>query len=194
MTAKRIGWVLSVVNIALLIAQLFWVWLYGRDIALLLACASGDVADFQLALALGANPNARTSNGTTALMLAADSHWIFVYDLLNQGADVNSRNRDGETALYRAVRVGDVDAVDMLLKHGADPNIRVSRFGVTPLMIAARDGRVGIVKLLLDHGADPTIKDTRGFTVLQFVRPEEGGEQAKITALIKQKLSTMGNR
>jgi len=194
-TAKRVVWVLSVVNIALLVAQLFWAWLYGRDIALLLACASGDYGLFDIALAVGANPNARTANGTTALMLSAGSRgFLMTRDLLKRGVDVNIRNSEGETALFKAVSAGDSGTVKLLLDYGADPNVPETGFGVTPLMIAARDGRVRIVKLLLDHGADPTIKDTRGFTVLQFVHPEKGEEQAKIAALIKQKLSTMGNR
>lgn len=195
MGARRLLWILIAVNILLAVVQLLWAWILGRNIALLLACASGDVRRFRLALLMGADPNAHTSNGTTALMLAAQTGlWFHVKDLIDKGADVNRRNEDGETALFMAVRVGDVTTVDILLRHGADPNVRATRFEVTPLMMAAGYGRLRIVELLLSHGADPTLRDRRGFTVWNFVNAQNGGERAKITALIKQKLSETRKR
>ncbi|MGQ9488806.1 MAG: ankyrin repeat domain-containing protein [Armatimonadota bacterium] len=195
MAGKRTVQVLIAVNIALFVAQLFWMWIYGRDVNLLLACASDDIDKFTWALFLGANPNARTSNGTTALMIAAGSrNWVLAHDLIQHGADANLRDEEGETALFKATRVEDIVTVGFLLKHGADPNIPESEAGLTPLMIAARYGQVGIVKLLLAHGADPTIKDVRGLTALDFAHRQKGELQAKIAALIKQKLAEMGNR
>lgn len=195
MAGKRTVQVLVVVNIALLVAQLLWLWVYGRDISLLLACASGDGGKFDLALLLGANPNARTSNGTTALMLAvANRNYLFALDLIRRGADVNSRDEDGDTALGYAVRRGSVSIVKLLLQYGANPNIRSGGFGVTPLMMAAGRGHVEIVKVLLENGADPSVRDAHGRTALNYARPQEGGEHAKIAALIQQKLSEKGNR
>lgn len=40
--------------------------------------------------------------------------------LLEMGADVNSKNNAGETALYKACENDDIDVVKLLLKHGAD--------------------------------------------------------------------------
>lgn len=49
----------------------------------------------------------------------------------------------------------DLDGIDYLLRHGADPN-RQSHWGFTPLHHAiARDNHVDGIKLLMDHGADP---------------------------------------
>ena len=50
----------------------------------------------------------------------------------------------------------DVDGVEYLLEHGADPNHQ-RRWGFTALHHAiARDNQFEIVALLLDHGADPS--------------------------------------
>ena len=47
--------------------------------------------------------------------------------------------REGETALMTAARTGKVDAVKVLLAHGADVNFKESRRGQTALMWAAAE-------------------------------------------------------
>ena len=41
--------------------------------------------------------------------------------LLNQGANPNARNQDGNTALHAAAFLGRADVANLLLQHGADP-------------------------------------------------------------------------
>ncbi len=90
--------------------------------------------------------------GSTPLMFAAlygDTRSVGL--LLDKGADPNTRNDAGATALLWAV--DEPEATRLLLDHGANPNVR-SADGLTPLLLAA--GRLGsgdVVKLLLDHGA-----------------------------------------
>lgn len=55
--------------------------------------------------------------------------------LLSHGADVNSRNRAGETCLIRAAYQVDYEAARYLLEHGANPNLE-NTSGQTALMIA----------------------------------------------------------
>jgi ankyrin repeat protein len=58
------------------------------------------------------------------------------------------------------------DLVELLLKHGADPNARDAQGG-TPLYYAARDGCVEVVRiLLLRQGADLNARDAEGNTPL----------------------------
>jgi ankyrin repeat protein len=52
---------------------------------------------------------------------------------LDKGMDVNIKNHYGCTALSFAVDKGNQEAVDLLLKKGADPNLKDSFYGETPL-------------------------------------------------------------
>jgi len=92
--------------------------------------------------------------GVTPLMYAAlYGDALAVSELLDRGADPNTKNDAGATALLWAV--DDAAATRLLLEHGAEPNVRSSD-GVTPLMLAAAHiGSAGVVRLLLDHGARP---------------------------------------
>jgi len=64
--------------------------------------------------------------------------------------------------LLYAIDQGDVDAVENLIKHGVNPNIRDTQSGLTALMMAAGFGHADIVKHLLDAGADVFSIDNRG--------------------------------
>ena len=52
--------------------------------------------------------------------------------LLEAGATVNLRDYQGDTALHKAVRSGNSDAIPILLQFGADPDLR-NKDGKTPL-------------------------------------------------------------
>ena len=72
--------------------------------------------------------------------------------LLDEGAKVNSRDRNGDSPLNMAAAKGNVELVDVLLKAGADVNL-ANLAGVTPLMGAAFSGKADIVRKLLAAGA-----------------------------------------
>jgi len=68
--------------------------------------------------------------------------------LLGKGADIN--NQDGifkESALMVAAENGRVKAVKILLKHGADPNLK-NKYGKAALDIANQYGGKGVVEIL----------------------------------------------
>jgi len=67
----------------------------------------------------GANVNARSKRGETALMASAVTG-MADEDLLKAGADVNAVNDVGMTALMLLVQRGDPDEIKTLLKAGAD--------------------------------------------------------------------------
>ena len=67
------------------------------------------------------------------------------------------RNRaqpEGETALMTAARTGRVEAVRLLLDHGADVDAAEQWRGQTVLMWAAAEGHAAVVRELIARGAD----------------------------------------
>ena len=53
-----------------------------------------------------------------------------------------------------ASRTGNVEAMKVLLDHGADVNAKETLRGTTPLMWAADEGHAAAVQFLIEHGAD----------------------------------------
>ncbi|MBN2583621.1 MAG: ankyrin repeat domain-containing protein [Planctomycetes bacterium] len=75
--------------------------------------------------------------------------------LIERGADVDAVNGSGITPLHRAANVGNVTAAGVLLRHGANVNIRDDA-GRTPLGVAVDPGinfdREEVAELLRRHG------------------------------------------
>ncbi|KAL7956687.1 ankyrin repeat-containing domain protein [Trichoderma compactum] len=74
--------------------------------------------------------------------------------LLDQGANIEAKDDDGDTPLISAIRIGNGNAgvVKLLLDRGADVEVE-DEYGNTPLQFAKRQGYEDVVKLLLDRGA-----------------------------------------
>lgn len=105
----------------------------------------------------GADVNAKLGiRNYTFLHIAAENDDIeFAKLLIAKGADVNVKMDNGNTPLYMATYEGDtepIEMVELLLKHGADPNSN-SKLG-TPLLNACKYSYYEVVKVLVDHGAD----------------------------------------
>ncbi len=74
--------------------------------------------------------------------------------LLDAGADPNTFDGLGMSALHRAIRTNNYAIASLLLEYGANPDV-LNRVGQTPLAIASRFNRFELVQLLLNSGADP---------------------------------------
>jgi hypothetical protein len=84
---------------------------------------------------------------------------------LDEGADVNARDCDGDTAIMLAAERGHIELVKVLLKRGADVNAEnLNR--ETALMRAAENDRAAAVKILLAHHADGDAGDIVNCTPL----------------------------
>lgn len=124
----------------------------------------------------GIDINAVDETGWTALMLAgAMCQEQSVRQLLEWGADVSLKDKNGDTALIGASAAfcsgqtvkGQTSIVRMLLQRGANPNTQDSA-GETALMAVTAYGDVGTLHVLLDAGARPEVKDNAGHSALDY--------------------------
>ncbi|GJC80518.1 putative ankyrin repeat protein RF_0381 [Colletotrichum liriopes] len=75
---------------------------------------------------------------------------------VSQGVNINGQNDEGYTPLICAIRANQIEAVEFLIKSGADRSAKDSFSGKKkpPLFHAAECGLVPIAELLIDNGAD----------------------------------------
>ena len=78
---------------------------------------------------------------------------------LAAGADVDAKDRFGQTALMLAAHRGRMDLVQALLRHGADLNV-TAKYGLSALMLAIVGGHEAVARALAQAGADRTLRGT----------------------------------
>ena len=83
---------------------------------------------------------------------------VLLEEYLQKGMDPNQCDDNGRTALYTAAEYGHAKCMKVLLKYGADVNIRNS-YLATALHVACHGRKVNCVKLLLEYGADTKLLD-----------------------------------
>ncbi len=88
-----------------------------------------------------------------------------VKQFIDKGAEVNSRNEDGDTTLHLAALYDSKKMIELLIANGAVVDAK-NNIGETPLHNAAWAGETTTVGALLEHGADVNAKDNYGDTPL----------------------------
>ena len=74
--------------------------------------------------------------------------YLFTRPCSQNGADRDARDLLLMTPLHWSVERGCVGAMEILLKHGASPDLE-SKFGKSPLDIASDNGRPDLYEILL---------------------------------------------
>lgn len=153
---------------------------------LLEAVKVANLESVRLLLEAGADPNLGNEDNQTPLMIAADIGSLEISELLiSKGANVNAvETWRGQNALMWASAANHGAVAKLLVKHGADVNLRAASFdwatqitsepraqyrptgGLTPLLYAARGGCKECIDAILDAGADINLPDPDGVTPL----------------------------
>ncbi|XP_008793828.1 ankyrin repeat domain-containing protein EMB506, chloroplastic [Phoenix dactylifera] len=111
--------------------------------------------------------------------LALSGQIPFMDKLLELGIEIDSVDKDGFTALHKAV-IGKKEAViSHLLRKGANPHIR-DRDGATPLHYAVQVGAMQTVKLLIKYKVDVNVADNDGWTPLHVAIQSRNRDIAKL--------------
>ena len=126
-------------------------------------------------LSSGADVNAKDENDGTALIYSfihiGPEASAIRQRLLKANPDVNVIYRDAQlqndkdpiysnaTALSYAIADNDIEAVKLLLKHGADVNAPLYHLPLTTALLSKEPGSSKIVELLLNAGANPWTHD-----------------------------------
>lgn len=95
---------------------------------------------------------------------------ILVRILLEAGANPNVPDPVlNLTVTHDAAREGFIKTVQVLVDHGADPNL-VDGLGNLPLHLAAREGHLDVVKLLIGCTANPRATNNEGDSAGELAR------------------------
>ena len=132
-----------------------------NNLSPLYVCAlTTSVLDYQIMESLleaKADPNIKIKNSVTSITNPIFSQYFSsMTKIINNKIDCDTVEGlvTGSTALYIASTSGNLKMVKILLKAGADPNIRLSN-GKTALFACVYTNNYKIASLLLKHDADP---------------------------------------
>ena len=140
----------------------------------------------KLLLSQGVDINARGGafNGTALCEAARGGVTGMVRMLLDQHADLNISDENGNTPLLLTLSNDDDEILKMLLKKGADVNA-FNDFGDTALVSAARVCHVERVEVLVNGGADLDAQSRGLGTALQAASWQ--GHEKTVKVLLKHK-------
>jgi len=90
--------------------------------------------------------------------------------LLQSGADVTQKDKNGASALHFASESGDSELVGILVEVGASPVNAKDDEGENALFYALREGKIEAAKRLIGLGVDLSSKNSSNEDVVEFCR------------------------
>lgn len=102
-------------------------------------------------------------------MAATNGSVATIGRLLSQGVNINSSNRERETALHMAAARGQYSAVIYLINHGANIHARTIK-NWTPLHHAVRFRHANIANYLMKRGSQVYAKTSDGMSAIDMAR------------------------
>lgn len=102
--------------------------------------------------------------------------------LLAEGVEVDSRDRNGATALLVATHANAVQAAKVLIESGADVNAK-DNINDSPYLYAGARGHLDILRMALMHGAD--LKSTNRYGGTALIPAAERGHVETVRTLIE---------
>uniref|UniRef100_A0A8C9B7P0 Protein phosphatase 1 regulatory subunit n=1 Tax=Phocoena sinus TaxID=42100 RepID=A0A8C9B7P0_PHOSS len=130
-------------------------------------------------------PRVRFEDGAVFLAACSSGDTDEVRRLLARGADVDTANVDGLTALHQACIDENVDMVKFLVENGASVNQQDSE-GWTPLHAAASCGHLNIAEYFINHGASVSVVNSEGEV------PSDLAEEPAVKDLLLQQVKKQG--
>lgn len=87
--------------------------------------------------------------------------------LINNGANINDKDRNGHTALHYCVYYKNYKLMEFLVNNGADMDVQDNN-GNTPLQLSIMRKYDNFSKFLINNGADKNIKNFNGENVFNY--------------------------
>lgn len=158
----------------------------GRNTPLRLAVILGNTEMVELLIDQGAflHPYGEDKD---LLFLSLEKHPEIFKKLIKNRADVNVKDKEGNTLLAQAVDLNSKELVQFLLESGADAKL-INNEGNAPLHIAARKGLDEVVSLLLPKSDMKKLNNNRK-SALYLARENKNFSTAKVLAKAGAKLS-----
>ena len=133
-----------------------------------IASRKGRLADVHRLVDLGANMEAKSNRGVTALSWAIESGYERLLKfLLDRHADIETRDNDRYLPLMLASVQGHVPVIELLLSCSASIEAK-NNAGSTALALACMKGHTPAATLLLERHADIETRDNNGYSPLFF--------------------------
>ncbi|KAM9109086.1 protein phosphatase 1 regulatory subunit 12B isoform 1-T1 [Megaptera novaeangliae] len=130
-------------------------------------------------------PRVRFEDGAVFLAACSSADTDEVRRLLARGADVDTANVDGLTALHQACIDENLDMVKFLVENGASVNQQDNE-GWTPLHAAASCGYLNIAEYFINHGASVGVVNSEGEV------PSDLAEEPAMKDLLLQQVKKQG--